>query len=356
MSLHLVLKNFNGLIVTGSSEWIPAGAILDDTLINVAALKAAGCPMTPWTATAAQVQARNAFISRDPNQGPSLPSENLPDLLTSFNAIIDSQAARLIFRPGGIPGGEVFTTWASLITAYQMVEASLVVVFDDTLAPIILPAGLWAVPYDMIWAGWHIGITTQVTLADGFQLTNSVGAQSGLTMLTDDITVHTQASSLGSNVSPIEVIAQDVIVIQYGSKIVADGDLPLISVLAGATLIIPLYLAGEILFGATPVAAVALGGTIIVFSPTFGTVQPGTFSGAGTLFTVIAVVNPNIHTTAAEQPGVTGAVTTQLATEAHFCGYIPANAGDWIGNPVNAGEALDRLAAAVAGLLGGPIP
>jgi hypothetical protein len=37
-------------------------------------------------------------------------------------------------------------------------------------------------------------------------------------------------------------------------------------------------------------------------------------------------------------------------------GYTPNASGDWDGDPATVQEALDRLAAAVAGLLGGPIP
>jgi len=36
--------------------------------------------------------------------------------------------------------------------------------------------------------------------------------------------------------------------------------------------------------------------------------------------------------------------------------YTPGTPGDWAGSPTNAGDAIDRIAAAVAGLLGGTIP
>lgn len=36
--------------------------------------------------------------------------------------------------------------------------------------------------------------------------------------------------------------------------------------------------------------------------------------------------------------------------------YSPSTSGDWSGDPATVHEALDRLAAAVAGLLGGPVP
>jgi hypothetical protein len=50
------------------------------------------------------------------------------------------------------------------------------------------------------------------------------------------------------------------------------------------------------------------------------------------------------------------AVGEEVALVAAGASYTPATPGDWSGNPADAIEALDRLAAAVAGLLGGPIP
>ena len=38
------------------------------------------------------------------------------------------------------------------------------------------------------------------------------------------------------------------------------------------------------------------------------------------------------------------------------CSYTPATPGNWSGSPTNVHDALDRIASAVAGLLGGPIP
>lgn len=36
--------------------------------------------------------------------------------------------------------------------------------------------------------------------------------------------------------------------------------------------------------------------------------------------------------------------------------YVPSTPADWAGDPASVEDALNRLAAAVAGLLGGPIP
>lgn len=295
---------------------------------------------------------------------PAVPADWIPTVPTSAQAALDALATlnpgEYVFRPGDPLGAHdhVFTDWATLIAAYNaQTKFTGTVIFDDQFAPIILPAGLWSVDYDMIWSGWHIGITTHVVLADGFQIENATGLSLGIEMLTNDIMLHTQASSIGSNVSPVNLgIVQDVLVLQYGAKIIADGDLPLVQVDPGTGLILAIYIGGEVLLGATPVVGIAAGGTALLLAATFGNVQAGTFAGAGDLFTLITIVNPNIHTSAAEQPLVTGSVTVQLDTEAHFLGYTPVNPLDWVTQPANGGEAIDRIAAAVVGLLGGPIP
>lgn len=57
-------------------------------------------------------------------------------------------------------------------------------------------------------------------------------------------------------------------------------------------------------------------------------------------------------------PGFTGGGGVAIInnSSARNVTYTPANAGDWGGNPATSQDALDRIAAAVAGLLGGPIP
>jgi len=49
-------------------------------------------------------------------------------------------------------------------------------------------------------------------------------------------------------------------------------------------------------------------------------------------------------------------LTTTYLDEATSVGYAPAAPANWAGNPAEVGAAVDRIAAAVAGLLGVPIP
>jgi len=51
-----------------------------------------------------------------------------------------------------------------------------------------------------------------------------------------------------------------------------------------------------------------------------------------------------------------GGVFSFTSVYPQLVNYTPLNSGDWNGDPTNIRDALDRIAAAVAGLLGGPIP
>lgn len=72
--------------------------------------------------------------------------ENLEELV----AILFSQGGEsfgrgsaFVFRPGGVAGGNVFTTWPSLYAAYSLVQGQRWVFVDDILAAAHVPAGAW---------------------------------------------------------------------------------------------------------------------------------------------------------------------------------------------------------------------
>jgi hypothetical protein len=64
-----------------------------------------------------------------------------------------------VFRPAGIPGGNVFTDWQLLITAMAGVEGRKILEFDDSFLPqhpppfCPIPAGVWPMK-DVMWAGF----------------------------------------------------------------------------------------------------------------------------------------------------------------------------------------------------------
>jgi len=95
-----------------------------------------------------------------------------------------------VFRPGGIPGANVFTDWPSLISAMSGVEGRKMLEFDDSLAtPCKIPAGNWPMK-DVMWAGFgpRPGVPrTAVAILSGAVFTD-------LRMIGGQITIMNQAT------------------------------------------------------------------------------------------------------------------------------------------------------------------
>ena len=61
-----------------------------------------------------------------------------------------------VFRPGGVPQDNVFTSWPALVAALSTMQGRKIIEFDDSLvAPgaCVIPAGQWAMN-DVSWAGF----------------------------------------------------------------------------------------------------------------------------------------------------------------------------------------------------------
>jgi hypothetical protein len=105
-----------------------------------------------------------------------------------------------VFRPGGIPGANVFTDWPSLISAMSGVEGRKILEFDDSLvapaAPCKIPPGNWPMK-DVMWAGFgpRPGVPrTAVAILSGAVFTD-------LRMIGGQITITNQAT--GAALSPV---------------------------------------------------------------------------------------------------------------------------------------------------------
>ncbi|MHB8107963.1 MAG: hypothetical protein ACYDH4_11145, partial [Candidatus Cryosericum sp.] len=59
----------------------------------------------------------------------------------------DALAASLIFRAGGVAGGNVFTTWATLYTAFQSTDGPVTIAIDTAPGGVVtattVPAGAY---------------------------------------------------------------------------------------------------------------------------------------------------------------------------------------------------------------------
>lgn len=80
--------------------------------------------------------------------------------------------------------------------------------------------------------------------------------------------------------------------------------------------------------------------------------------GVGSSLLVISDVKGNDPTSPTFAPGFTGGGGSTFLNfdRALMLSFTPSAPGDWAGSPTNTQEAIDRIAAAVSGLLGGPIP
>ena len=59
----------------------------------------------------------------------------------------NSGDASVVFRPGGVAGGVVYTSWASLYAAIVTLDlAAVSVTFDNSIQPIVIPAGTYSLP------------------------------------------------------------------------------------------------------------------------------------------------------------------------------------------------------------------
>jgi hypothetical protein len=268
-------------------------------------------------------------------------------------------ATEFIFRPGAVAAGNVYTSWAALMTAYAAVEAPSVVWFDSSLAPIVLPAGAWSAPYRMDWRGIELvagfpGGQTEVTLADGFTLSTPDGSIP--LSISDSLLVVTLAAAAGSGVSPLNPTAGgSILALARGGIIRADGDLPMLVCAPDPvpTLIVLLTGGGEVRFGAAPAVEIPANVTcLVVETVSPSAVEAGTFSGLGTLAGFYGAGNPDVRVNAADQPAVAGGVIETLGTIASLCGYTPTTPTDWAAPvPMNIESAVNRIAAALAGLL-----
>ena len=282
MALWLVLKDFNGAIVSGGSEWTPAGVILDDLLTNVVALQAAGCPMVPWTASPAQVSARNAFLSRSPTPGQPLASENLLDLLATFGAFGGGGGGgggviSFTFRPTAAdnPALNLYGSWASLVAATAaLAAAGLPFVITIDLA---LSGADFLVPTATNFGGQAIlrGVSPFVPFKLQIAFPNTLEGVYGITNFMNLEAVGVAVG--GALITPPLGIFR----VELGSTIVSSNpNSPLIQLSAGQFLLIALILGGTINSGVFGTVDVAAGATLQIVLLEASGVKDDSISGA----------------------------------------------------------------------------
>lgn len=131
-----------------------------------------------------------------------------------------------VFRPGGIAGGNVYTDWNALYAVMSTVEGPKWLEVDSSLAPAIVPAGVW--DFSDVDLRGHLGDVSsamELQFADGATATNLAHVTQVLTL-----------TALGTTpVMTLSAPGQYVLLIREGSTIQASGTAPFFDVASATT-------------------------------------------------------------------------------------------------------------------------
>jgi len=260
----------------------------------------------------------------------------------------------LIYRPGGVPQGNVVTDETTLWLRIAAIPGPVTVYFDDTIAPCVLH-GVHTVAFDMQWSGWTLGVNTNLTLADGFRLASTDGGI-GLSLVTWDLQITSQNSNAASGAFVPTI--SDVLAVEYGSSLKSAGNGgPVFRVDGGAGggLTFALHNAATFGDGAHAVVNLVAAGAaqILLFDDT--TLANDSIQGAvGTTFTIDVVSTSAKFTVPPavgpypSQPLMLGTINVVYESNASNIGYTPATPANWRSTlPTLVSQALDYLVALV---------
>ena len=278
------------------------------------------------------------------------PSQNfqLGTYLNSLAGAVGSGGAGVVWAPGHPnPPAGTYTTWAAAFAAAKAIVGPPVwLEITDQYAPCVIPAGTYDFEFNIWPHAPLLGFASRVvTLNDGVVFQNFHYVQGSLLF-----------RSISS--SPIVSTANgtNIFSMNFNAAIEAQGTAPFFSVGVNGFQVVASSGGSEIHTGAQPAIGIAdPTGTALIPVNNSGVVQDSSIAGAaGTLVFLIQATGIQMGF---NQPGFLGALVTLYSTQSVLLGYTPANPADWVGPvPPVAQQAFDRLAAAVAGLLGGPIP
>lgn len=264
------------------------------------------------------------------------------------NLILGYAAQTIVWRPGEPnPRANVFSSWTDALAAAQQTNGLVNILLDDSLSALTIPAGTYDFQNRIGLVAANSGSSMVVTLSDGvvFQNPGEWRSPFRLVELRSQSVAPVMTSIAGTTLR---------LVLEYFRCVSAAGAAPFFSVPTGTTAYAILR-NGADLNGASGVPVVNTEGTFVAIMLA-GTSLTGTYATGAGVFSAV------IHASSADAPAPGGAFagTFNLVLDtdaADFVGYTPGNGADWVDpDPNTVGNAIDRIAAAVVGLLAGPIP
>jgi len=94
----------------------------------------------------------------------------------------------VIFRPGGVAGGNVYTTWAGAFAAAVASNCTTTIVVDSSITPAVVPPGTYDGEGVLLLAGHGLtagGISNFLTISDGATLKDFGGFSTNMNGLLD---------------------------------------------------------------------------------------------------------------------------------------------------------------------------
>ena len=381
--IHVIISQAGSPAFSGADAYSPQLFSGDATTTLLEILDSSAPQVTQtWflgTVNAVPMSTARGTSYDDTLVAPPLGAANVQDAIDELKA----SGGTFIFRPAApSPVGNVYASWALLYAAFTATQGPQNVVFDDSLAPCLIPAGA----YDMSRAAWVAAHTSTspitISFAPGVTLTQppaSIGfwlivgcsgdatAVCTLTSGVHNLTLYGSSIRQSANTGPfirangpseLYLFVEEV---DGVGGVRNDGaGLTHPAIVLGVNAYAEFYFNG-VYSGVRGTGTINLAGAgaylDCVFSGAYAELEAGSLTSiVGTTYDcfVLADAFQNVSHT---QAGVLGTINFYLDTLADGIRYTPATPADWVAPPpANVADALDRLAAAVAGLLGGPIP
>ena len=224
-----------------------------------------------------------------------------------------------VYRPGGVPVANVYTTWPTLMAAVATVDGCKEILVDDSIAAAFTTAGIWDLTETTLLGDLSLG--SALTVIEGTIL-------NGLRNIADRLTV--TFTGVTPPVADFVVAPFELFVIERGARIVSAGG-PFLQMTAATGLVVTFLHGGGFDPGAVVADVAIAGATLIVQVGDKGVLSTATVSSVlGSVF----VIEPFVSSAdlSESQPGVLGTQLFSNDTRARFT-IIPGIAGAYGAGP-----------------------
>jgi len=237
----------------------------------------------------------------------------------------------IVFRPGAPSLAEpgVYGTWLGVMAFVATLSSPVTIVFDDSVAPCVIPAGTHIFPEGSRFRGIFGGANIPISLNDGAELVGVTSFEEGLTVI----------SYSNSPVISFSGGLTGQITFQQGTRIRCDAAGPFISVTGAGTSTKVVFHGAEWLSGSSPVLQVVLGATSTVDCFVEAVIGLNTLEvDVASALTVNLAPNTMLNPTQAGISGLYTKVLTNQAVQALFDSTIVSQL-----SAENIQDAIDEL-------------